>query len=52
MEVVLETVEPKVDAHMNQILCAPFTENEIKRALFDMHPNKFPGPDGFSALFF
>ena len=28
------------------------THEEIKRALFQMHPDKSPGPDGFSAGFF
>ncbi|CAM8905567.1 unnamed protein product [Rhodiola kirilowii] len=37
---------------MNDTLRAPFTEGEVKRALFQMHPTKAPGPDGFSALFF
>lgn len=37
---------------MNNLLCAPFTAQEIKRAMFDMHPDKAPGPDGMSALFY
>ncbi|CAM8877429.1 unnamed protein product [Rhodiola kirilowii] len=36
---------------MNDKLKAPFTEGEVKRALFQMHPTKAPGLDGFSALF-
>lgn len=31
---------------------APFTPNEIKRALFDMSPFKSPGLDGLHASFF
>ncbi|CAM8910586.1 unnamed protein product [Rhodiola kirilowii] len=37
---------------MNDKLRVPFTEGEVKRALFQMHPTKAPGLDGFSALFF
>ncbi|KAL9687617.1 hypothetical protein QQ045_032022 [Rhodiola kirilowii] len=37
---------------MNNMLLAPFTEGEVKRALFQMHPIKAPGLDGFSALFY
>ncbi|KAA3481745.1 reverse transcriptase [Gossypium australe] len=29
-----------------------FTTEDIRTALFQMHPNKAPGPDGFHALFF
>lgn len=41
-----------VTANMNNLLSAPFTVQEIKRALFDMHPDKSPGPDGMSVLFY
>ncbi|KAL9670481.1 hypothetical protein QQ045_008034 [Rhodiola kirilowii] len=37
---------------MNNALNAPFTEGEVKRALFQMHPSKAPGLDGFSAMFY
>ncbi|CAM8915205.1 unnamed protein product [Rhodiola kirilowii] len=37
---------------MNEMLSAPFTEIEVRRALFQMHPTKAPGLDGFPALFF
>ncbi|XP_073317293.1 uncharacterized protein [Primulina huaijiensis] len=42
---ITDCVEPKIDEHMNSILCAPFSATEIKRALFDMHPDKAPGSD-------
>jgi hypothetical protein len=36
----------------NSALVAPFTEEEIKTAIFSMNPNKAPGPDGFPILFY
>lgn len=30
----------------------PPTLAEIKKAMFAIHPDKAPGPDGFSACFF
>jgi Reverse transcriptase (RNA-dependent DNA polymerase) len=36
----------------NASLIAPFTEEEIRCAVFSMNPNKSPGPDGFSILFY
>ncbi|CAM8886139.1 unnamed protein product [Rhodiola kirilowii] len=37
---------------MNDVLLAPFTGGEVRRALFEMHPTKAPGLDGFSAVFY
>ncbi|CAM8896820.1 unnamed protein product [Rhodiola kirilowii] len=45
-------VPKMVSDDMNRQLLAPFTEGEIKRALFQMHPTKAPGLDGYSALFY
>jgi hypothetical protein len=36
----------------NTSLIAPFSEEEIRLAFFSMNPNKSPGPDGFSILFY
>jgi len=33
-------------------LSDPFTEKEVRDAIFDIHPEKAPGPDGFTGLFF
>ena len=49
---VLHNVDGVVTPGMNNDLLRPFTHEEIKRALFQMHPSKAPGPDGMSALFF
>lgn len=52
MGAVLEHVPQKVTAEMNTILCAPYTNEEVKAALFQMFPTKAPGPDGFPAHFY
>lgn len=37
---------------MQQSLNAPFTSEEVQKALFGMQPVKVPGPNGFPPLFF
>ncbi|XP_048623794.1 uncharacterized protein LOC125592583 [Brassica napus] len=37
---------------MNDDLIAPVSKWEVKLALFAMHPEKAPGPDGMTALFY
>lgn len=51
MEEVLQAVLPCVSSDMNDSLIAPYTDEEIKKALFQMHPSKSPGPDGMSPFF-
>ena len=51
-ELVTHWVNQRVDAGMNEKLCAPITNEEIQQALFMMHPDKSPGPDGFTAGFY
>jgi hypothetical protein len=36
----------------NDFLTAPFSEEEVKEAIFAMEHNKAPGPDGFPAEFY
>jgi hypothetical protein len=52
MDRVLSTVPMKVTAELNSKLLDPYTEREVKEALFQMFLTKAPGPDGFSAHFF
>jgi hypothetical protein len=33
-------------------LCAPFTVDEVKKAVVSMNKNSSPGPDGFGPAFF
>lgn len=36
----------------NGVLTTPFTEEEFRRAIFNMHPDKSPGPDGLNPGFY
>ncbi|KAL6176158.1 hypothetical protein ACLB2K_052793 [Fragaria x ananassa] len=46
------TISEKVTMDMNQELLAPYSDEEVRQALFQMHPSKAPGPDGMSPFFF
>jgi hypothetical protein len=51
-EIITNLFQCKVDDQTNESLCAPFTDEEISSALFQIGPSKAPGPDGFPAAFF
>ncbi|XP_062011572.1 uncharacterized protein LOC133728174 [Rosa rugosa] len=51
-DMVLDCIQPRVTESMNAALMAPYSDDEIKRALFQMQPSKSPGPDGMSPCFF
>ncbi|XP_061999224.1 uncharacterized protein LOC133716539 [Rosa rugosa] len=52
MSTTLEAIKPCVSQAMNEQLCAPYSQDEVKCALFQMYPTKSPGPDGMPPLFF
>ncbi|KAM0822584.1 hypothetical protein ACQ4PT_071403 [Festuca glaucescens] len=35
-----------------QEMDSPFSEDEVKAAIFELHPSKAPGPDGYTACFY
>lgn len=48
---VISCVSNKVTMEQNIKLLAEVDEIEVKAALFNMHPDKSPGPDGMSPSF-
>lgn len=49
---VIDCVQQKVTPDQNSMLLENVTEIEVKRALFNMKPDKSPGPDGMSPGFY
>lgn len=49
---VISLVQQKVTTVHNEMLLEAVTEKEVKAALFSMHPDKSPGPDGMSPGFY
>ncbi|GAU31579.1 hypothetical protein TSUD_54020 [Trifolium subterraneum] len=49
---VLNLIQPQVTDDDNFVLTAPIKKVEIQQALFQMHPDKSPGPDGFNPAFY
>jgi hypothetical protein len=47
----MEKVIPKVTLEMNDMLNAPFSADEVKKAVFSIGDLKAPGPDGFMLFF-
>ena len=49
---VVEAIDPKVSAEMNQSLIKQFSRDEVEATLKQMHSSKSPSPDGMPALFY
>ncbi|CAA7062291.1 unnamed protein product [Microthlaspi erraticum] len=50
--IITEALQPLISDSTNQELIKDPSHSEIKEALFAIHAEKAPGPDGFSASFF
>lgn len=51
-ETISKSITPRITEEQNDKLTKIPSPEEIKEALFSIHPEKAPGPDGFSACFF
>lgn len=51
-QTVFDGFQSKVTAGINEDLIRPVTEEEIIIALFNIRPDRAPGPDGFTGAFF
>jgi hypothetical protein len=51
-EPVLDLMSQCVSMDDNIMLTTPITKEELRQALFQMQPDKSPGPDGFNPAFY
>ena len=49
---LLSGIHPSVSEEENKELEKPIYENEIIEAIWNLHPDKSPGPDGFTINFY
>lgn len=51
-EEVIDCIPNTITLNQNEELLKPVTDIEVKNALFQMHPDKSPDPDGMTPAFF
>ena len=49
---LLSIIHPSIFEEENKVLEKPITENEIIEAIWTLHPDKSPGPEGFTINFY
>lgn len=47
-EEIIDCIPSKITTSHNEKLLKPISEIEVRNALFQMHPDKSPGPDGMT----
>lgn len=52
IEIVACFITRRIDDDKRRCLEGPFIAMDIRQVVFEMHPSKFPGPNGFSMRFF
>lgn len=52
MKLVLDCINQKITESQNSMLLRRVRQEEVKEALFSMHPEKSPGPDGLNPGFY
>lgn len=52
VEEVMNCIGTKITDNQNIHLMLPITREEVSSALFQMHPDKAPGPNGMTPAFF
>ncbi|KAL8118945.1 hypothetical protein AgCh_016437 [Apium graveolens] len=49
---IVQCIDRKITTAQNDMLLSPVSDVEVKQALFHMHPEKSPGPDGMTPGFY
>lgn len=49
---ISDCITTRVTKDQNEFLLKEFSMNDVKEALFAMHPDKSPGPDGLNPAFY
>lgn len=52
LEAVISAIHTRVTKVINNSLLVPYTKEEVKKGIFEMHSEKAPGVDGYSAMFY
>uniref|UniRef100_A0A803NH35 Uncharacterized protein n=1 Tax=Cannabis sativa TaxID=3483 RepID=A0A803NH35_CANSA len=52
LHVIVDCITPSITQSQNTVLMESVIMDEVKATLFDMHPDKAPGPDGMTSAFY
>ncbi|XP_060965512.1 uncharacterized protein LOC133034440 [Cannabis sativa] len=51
-DMVVQSIQSRVSTRINEDLNQPILAEEVRKAVFSMHPDKSPGPDGMTPAFY